>query len=55
MDQDYLVVGSHIDAATQEKIMSGAYVDFSKLIPKDKLYSDENDRLELVVRNGKAF
>ena len=55
MDEDYLVVVNHIDQLTQEKIQSGEYVDFSKLISKDKILLEEDGRLELVIRNGKTF
>ena len=34
MDQDYLLVGNHVDESTQEKIVKGEYVDFGKLLPK---------------------
>ena len=34
-DEDYEIVGSHIDEVTKQKIVSGLYVDFAKLIPKD--------------------
>ena len=55
MDEDYLVVGNHVDQVTQDKIMNGEYVDFSKLIPKDKILCEEDGRLELIVRNGRTF
>ena len=55
MDQDYIVVGSHVDQNLQEKIVTGAYIDFSKLLPKDRLMTEEEGRMDLVVRNGKAF
>ena len=46
MDRDYLVVGSHVDEATQEKIQKGSYIDFSKLIPKDRILTEGDNRLE---------
>ena len=49
MDQDYLVVGNHIDEVTQEKIRSGQYIDFSKLIPKDRILTEDEGRMELVI------
>ena len=55
MDQDYVVVGSHIDEGMQEKIIKGMYIDFSKLIPKDKVLIEEDGRMELVIKNGKSF
>ena len=33
IDQDYQLVGSHIDDNTRVKIISGQYVDFSELLP----------------------
>ena len=54
MDQDYLVIGAHIDEATQDKIGKGLYVNFGKLLPKDRILTDEN-KLELVIKDGKTF
>ena len=55
IDQEYLLVGNHVDESTQLKIVKGDYVDFGKLLPKDKVLAEEDGRLELVVRNGKTF
>ena len=55
MDQDYAVVGAHIDDTTQEKIKLGQYVDFSKLLPRDKILTEEDSHMELVIRNGKTY
>ena len=55
MDEDYLVVGGHIDEGMQSKIINGEYVDFGKLLPRDRIASEEDSHLELVMRNGKTF
>ena len=57
IDQDYQLVGNHnhIDELTKEKIIRGDYVDLGKLLPKDKVLAEEDDRLELVVRQGKTY
>ena len=55
MDEDYLIVGNHVDLAMQEIIQNDEYVDFGKLIPQDRILSEDGDRMELVVRNGKTF
>ena len=55
MDQDYIVIGAHIDKNTQQKIISGQYVDFSKLIPKDKILVEKDGRMQLVIKNGQSF
>ena len=55
IDQDYQLVGSHLDEHTKIKIQKGEYVDFGKLIPKDRILAEEDERLELVVRQGRTF
>ena len=54
-DREYEVVGYHIDEITQNKIVKGEYVDFSKLLPRDHILNEEDGRMELIVHNGKTF
>ena len=54
-DYDYIVVGAHVEESLQEKIVLGAYVDFGKLLPKEKIVSEEEGKMDLVIHNGKAF
>ena len=35
LDEDYLIVGNHVEEMLKKKIANGEYVDFAKLIPKD--------------------
>ena len=55
MDQNYLIVGNHVDEVTQQKIWKSEYIDFGKLLPKDKILAEEENRLELIVKDGKTF
>ena len=55
MDEDYLVIGAHIDETLQSKIVKGEYIDFGKLLPRDKVLADDESKLELVIHNGKTF
>ena len=55
VDEGYIVVGAHLDENTVAKINKGEYVDFGKLLPCDKVMAEEDNRMEVVVRNGKAF
>ena len=55
IDEDYLMVGNHIDDLTRAKIVKGEYIDFSKLLPKDKILVEEDGRIVLVVRNGRTY
>ena len=54
IDEDYLLVGGFLDENLKEKIANGNYVDFSKLMPKDKT-PDEDGRMEIVNRGGMTY
>ena len=56
LDEDYIVVGNHIDKSMRNKIANSEYVDFAKLIPRDRFISGEEDHcMEMVNRNGMSF
>ena len=55
VDENYMVVGNHIDEGTVKKIVNGEYVDFGKLIPRDRILAEEDGRMEMVVRSGKMY
>ena len=54
VDENYILVGSHVDLLTREKIQNGSYVDFAKLLPKDRSSLDDN-RMELISKGGQTF
>ena len=55
VDENYKVVASHIDWVTHNKIEKGEYVDFAKLIPSDRVMCEDDNKLQLVVKDGKIF
>ena len=55
IDEEYMVVGSHVDNSTVQKIKNGEYVDFGKLIPRDRILTEEDNRLELVIKGGHTY
>ena len=55
MDEEYLVIGGHIDSRLQQKIINFEYIDFARLLPKDCISKIEDQRSELVVRGGNTF
>ena len=55
VDESYSVIAAHVDEATYDKIIQGRYVDFSKLISKDKIAEEEEDLLQLVRKNGMTY
>ena len=54
VDEQYSMVATHVDEIMYRKITNCEYVDFSKLIPRDKVWEEDNHTLELVQRGGKA-
>ena len=55
IDQEYLVIGGHIDSALQQKIIDFEYVDFARLLPKDRVTNLDDHRFELIVRGGNTY
>ena len=55
MDESYIVVGSHLDCLMVERIERGEYVDFGKLVPKDRILIEDDQRLEMIIRGGKTY
>ena len=54
VDEDYLLVGTHIDENTKQKVVNGEYVDFAKLLPSDRLVEDDH-RMEMVNKGGLLY
>ena len=50
-----MLVGSHIDDTVKRKIGAGEYIDFAKLMPCDKINSEEDSRTEMVNRGGMSY
>ena len=57
VDEEYLVMGSHVDETTVKKIENHEFVDFAKLLPRDRIRGEDDDsqRMELVNCNGMTF
>ena len=54
VDEGYIVVRAHLDDNTILNISKGEYVDFGKLLPRDRILDDEG-RMEMYVHNGKTY
>ena len=55
IDENYLIIGAHIEQGLQQKIINNEYVDFAKLIPKGRLGKEEDHRLEIISRGGSTY
>ena len=56
IDQDYQMIDGHVDEALKCKIQCFEYVEFSKLISKNRMFKEEGDqRMEILTRNGMTY
>ena len=57
VDETYMLVASHLDEAIIKKIENSEYVDFAKLIPRDRVVAMDSEETELksVIREGKTY
>ena len=44
-----------MDSSLQQKIIDFEYIDFARLIPKDRITKVEDHRFELIVRGGNTY
>ena len=54
-DENYMVVGAHVDVNLQHKIVNHEYCDFAKLLPKGRVTREEDNRMEIVNRGGSTY
>ena len=55
VDETFTIVASHLEESTIEKIGKGEYIDFAKLIPKDRIKVEEETEMKMVIRAGRTF
>ena len=56
VDEEYAILGANIEESLHRKIVSNEYVDFARLIPRDRIATaDSEKRLEIVYKDGKTF
>ena len=54
-DDDYAIVAAHVDESLKRRIIEGEYVDFSRLVPRDRVSLEADKRLEIVTKNGQTY
>ena len=55
MDEDYVMMGNGVEDGIRNKIINNEYVDFSRLIVKNRIAADDDKRMEIINRNGQTF
>ena len=51
-DNDYLLVASHVDESLRQKIADHEYIDFAKLLRKDKATDEDQHQKMIMVNKG---
>ena len=55
VDEEYSAIASHLDDVMRKNIMLGEYVDFVRLLPKDRVLAEEDQRMEMVNRGELTY
>ena len=55
VDEEYSAIASHVEESLRYRIMTGEYIDFVRLLPKDKIIAEEEQRMEMVNRGGLSY
>ena len=55
VDDNYMVVGAHIDAGLKQRIVNHEYMDSAHLLPKDRISQEEDHGMKLVNKGGFTY
>ena len=55
VDDEYSAIASHIDDNIRNRIILGEYIDFIRLIPRDRILNEEDQHMEMVNRGGLSY
>ena len=55
VDESYKLMGAHIDEVTRGKILNFEYIDLTKLLPRDRILEEEDNRLTWVQKDGQPW
>ena len=53
VDESYTMIGRHLDESIKRRIQEGEFVDFSRLLPRDRILAINDSHLQLFNNNGK--
>ena len=55
VDDNYQMIGAHIDSGIRQKIFRHEYIDFVRLITRDRITKEEDHRMEIVSKGGFTY
>ena len=53
VDEAYMVIGKHIEENIRRRIQEGEFVNFARLLPRNRVMALNENRLEIINNNGK--
>ena len=48
-------IALHVDPQLKVKIIEGQYIDLARLIPKDRIIKEEEQKMQMVMKNGNTY
>ena len=55
IDKNYKQVASHVDEVLRQKIKAGEYIDFVRLVPRDRVLQEEDHQMVMVQKGEDTF
>ena len=55
VDDGYLTVAAHVDNSLRHKILNFEYIDFARLLPRDQINAEEDNRLTFMNKGGVPY
>ena len=55
IDEDYMLVTSHVDLVTRQKIINQEFMDFNKLLRKEKSEEENQQKMMMVNKGGVSY
>ena len=55
MDESFQLVAAHVDESVKKKIVNCEYIDFALLLPRDRISRAEDNRMELINKDGRTY
>ena len=55
VDENYLMIRTHLDENIKRKIIKGEYVEFERLLQRDQIQQEEDQHMQIVNRGNQMF
>ena len=55
VDESYMLVATHLEDTITQRIEQGQYVDFARLLPRDRVLEQEGPEYKMVIKGGQSY